>query len=384
MAIKSALLERFLTRQKTGSPSFFEVDEIVDLIAYFYEKEDMAHLDEAVDLGKALYPDDSEIKVMLCKTLAWEEEYERALELLDTFHLQGNKNADILRVELYFNLGKSDEAFKLIDELTATNCDYLDEIYIEAACTMNEIKELLETAYQFIQKGITLFPENESLHSELCLNIYIRGYHNRALEMCRQFTIDFPDSIEIWYLLSQLYYDCADYENAVNAIEYALSIAIAEESNGAIYELTFMKARYLFKCQSYIMAVSAFREISSSDEYEAAKVNPMLAECFMFLANFERAYEALNAIYGHDDIEDKLAFYGKYIYCCIYTNRRSEAIDTLCEALKEYPDGILSYLSMLNFKIVHQTDSEYIDETTLGTGEVISDFFTDTAYYHYN
>ena len=383
MALTAALVERFLTRQETGSAHYFEANEIVDLIHYFYETDDEAHLEEAVELAKTLHPDNIDIQVTLCQTLVWSEEYESALELLDTLHLQGDQDADMLRLECYLSLDKFDEALNFVDELTDTNCDYLDDAFVEIACTMNEKNELLEKAYQFIQKGIALFPENDSLHSELCLNLYVRGFHHEAMEMCRQLTLDFPDSTEIWYLLSELYYDCADYENAVTAIDYALSSAIAEDNNEVIYELTWTKARHLFKNQSYILAISTFRELTSCDEYDAVKVNPCMAECYMYLTNFRAAYDLLKAIYGQDEIEDKIAFYGNYIYCCIYTDRRNEAIDVLCEALKNYPYGILEYLASMNYKIRHQMDMEYIDEATLGgTGELVRDFLINTAYYN--
>ncbi|HCC50713.1 MAG TPA: hypothetical protein DEQ30_00570, partial [Porphyromonadaceae bacterium] len=50
--------------------------------------------------------------------------------------------------------------------------------------------------------------------------------------------------------------------------------------------------------------------------------------------------------------------FGNFIYCCIETERRKEAIDILSETLKRFPTSILKYLSTLNIK-KNQLSLEY-------------------------
>ena len=382
MDATSKLLERFFQNRRDDLIPDFEVNEIVTLIDYFLEKKDMSCLEEAVDMGCKLYPGNIDLDVVLCKTLVCTESFEKALSRLEELDIHGNKKADMLRLECYGNLEKYDEAIAFIDGLIDSECDYLDEAIIYVACMLNDIHTAHEKANHFIRRGLTLFPDNTTLKSELCINLHICGFHKEAMDMCLQLTKEDPFSTELWFLQSELHCDYGDYENAVESINNAITCALDEKNSDLNYYLTLMKGRYLFKNGSYIQSIQTLTELLSYKELEKVTVFPLLAECYMYIDDFETAYKLLSTVSAKKEKEDEVAFYGNFLYCCIATGRRKEAINILCEALKNYPHGILEHLSTLNYLLRLKTDKDIGNEVLIGSGELARKFLANNAYYN--
>jgi len=292
-----------------------------------------------------------------------------------------DKNEDIFRLEYYCELDQFDEAIKLLDELIENKCDYVEEAFVFLVSRMNENHLVHEKVYQLIKKGLMLFPDNMMLKLEMCLNFQIRGFQKEAMALCRQLTKEYPFSLELWYLQSELYQDCGDYENAIDSINYAISCSI-DDASELTYQLIFSKAQCLFKNASYYQAIGCFIELMSYKEFVKARVNPYLAECYMRIGDYETAFDLLNKIIGQKEIEDEIAFYGDLIYCCLHTGRQIVAIDLLADALKLYPNKILDYISSLNLIKNYQTETEFQTENCINSGELARKFFLNNTHYN--
>jgi tetratricopeptide (TPR) repeat protein len=191
-----------------------------------------------------------------------------------------------------------------------------------------------------------MFPDNPTLKSELCFNLELQGKAKEALTLCRELINEDPYAVEVWYMQGRLYALCADFEKAVDSLDFALTCIRKNEE--LEYEIKLMKAYCLYKNESYRKAISTYEELVSYDELARSEVEPFLAECYMSLGDFEKAYDILKHTIGYEDLEDEISVFGNFIYCCIETERRKEAIDILGEVLKRFPTGILEYLSALN------------------------------------
>ena len=342
----SFLLERFFSAQKNGLISYFDVDEIASLINYFLEKDDTVNLNSIIELGYELHPDDINFKIALCKTLAAMEEYNSAIRLIEDNNINGNKEIDIIRIECYCELEQVEKANCLIDELTVKNSAYLEEAMEHMACVLNDIEKYKENAYKFIQNALTMFPDSFVLKSELCFNHELSGNTKEAMDLCRQLIDEDSYSAEVWYMQGRLYSICADFEKAVDSLDFA--ITCVNDNSELEYEIKLTKAFCLYKNESYDKAISCYKELKTHREFVASQVYPNLAECYISIDEYEKAYEIIKLIIGLEDIEDEVSVYGNYIYCCIETDRRDEAIEVLGDALKRFPHSILEYISTLN------------------------------------
>ena len=378
----SELRERFFLMKSMGIDYHFDAEEIVDLIYYFLDKNDLENLDAIIELGMAMYPDDENVRITLCHTLISLNEYESALKELEKLDLQGDKRVDMFRLECYCNLEKFEEAMTLIDKLFNNNYDYLEEIITYVVGYLNENNKFLDEAYQLARKGLLLYPDNMSLKSDMCINLLLRGFQKEAMDMCRRLTEEHPLSVEIWFLQAELYNDCGDYENAINSINYAISCSLDDDKSEEAYQLTLTKAQYLYRNGSYYPAIRCFVELMSYKDYVRATVDPYLAECYMRIGDYETAFDLLNGVIGQDGIEDEIAFYGNLIYCCLQTGRQVVAIDLLADAIKRYPTGILDYISSLNFLDNYQSETAIGNEKLINTGELVRKFFANNVHYN--
>ena len=374
----SSLLERFLSAQKNSIISYFDVDEIASLINYFLEKDDTVNLNNIIELGYELHPDDINFKVALCKTLVVMENFNSAIKLIEEDNIKGNKDIDLIRLECYCELERYDEATGLIDELTIKDSPYLEEAVEHMACVLNDIERYHENAFGFIQHALTMFPDNFGLKSELCLNYELRGNTKEAMELCRELIDEDPYSVELWYMQGRLYSLCADFEKAVDSLDFAITCV---ESNTELeYEIKLTKAFCLYKNESYDKAISCFRELIPHDDFIGSQVYPYLAECYMSINKYENAYIILKQVIGNKDLDDEVSVYGNFIYCCIETNRKDEAIEVLGDTLKRFPRSILEYISSLNVLKNQQMDLYAEKESIIYPSELARSYISSSIH----
>ena len=374
----SSLLERFLSAQKNGSISYFDVDEIASLINYFLEKDDTENLNNIIELGYKLHPDDINFKIALCKTLTVMEDFSSAIKLIEEDDIKGSKEIDFIRIECYCELERYDEATGLIDNLTVKNSSYLEEAIEHMACVLNDIEKYQEKAYGFIQHALTMFPDSFGLKSELCLNYELRGNTKDAIELCRKLIDEDPYSVEVWYMLGRLYSLCADFVKAVDSLDFA--ITCADNNSELEYEIKLTKAFCLYKNESYDKAINCFNELRSYDEFISSQVDPFLAECYMSIDEYENAYKILKQLIGQEDLDDEVSVYGNFIFCCIETDRKDEAIEVLGETLKRFPRSVLEYISTLNIMKNQQSDIYYGKENIIFPGELARDYISNSIH----
>jgi tetratricopeptide (TPR) repeat protein len=363
----SSLLKRFFESQKSNTYLYFDVDEIVSLIDHFLNEDDVSNLKAAIELGYELHFDDTDFKISLCKTLVSIEDFDSAIKLIEDTGLK-NKDLDLMRLECYCELDRYDEALALIYELTVENSAYLEDAIVRTACTMNDMEEYRQDTYDFIMNGLTLFPDSRTLKSELCFNFELQGKTKEALTLCRELINEDPYAADTWYMQGRLYSLCADFEKAVDSFDFALTCI--HDNEELEYEIKLMKAYCLYKNESYQKAISTYEELLSYDEYASSEVEPYLAECYMSLGDCEKAYHILKNTIYQEELEDEVFVFGNFIYCCIETERRKEAIDFLSEALKRFPTGILEYLSSLNMMREQFPLPDAGTETALRTGDL--------------
>jgi tetratricopeptide (TPR) repeat protein len=365
----SSLLSRFFESQESNTDTYFDVDEIVSLIDHFLDKDDMLNLKTMIELGYKLHPDDVGFKISLCKTLVFIEDFGSAIRLIGDIEIKNNKDIDLMRLECYCELDRYDEAFLLINELTVEDSDYLEDAVIRTACVMNDMEKHQQYVYDFIMYALAMFPDNLTLKSELCFNLELQGKTKEALTLCRELIHEDPYATEIWYMQGRIYSLCADFEKAVDSLDFALTCIHKDED--LEYEIKLMKAYCLYKNESYQEAISTYNELMSYDEFVSSEVEPFLAECYMSLKEYEKAYDILQRIIEYNDLEDEMSVYGNFIYCCIETERHKEVIDILSEALRRFPtSSVLEYLSALNLTS-KQLSPPYIGkETVLRTGDL--------------
>jgi pentatricopeptide repeat protein len=347
----SSLLERFFESKKNNTKQYFDVDEIISLIDYFLDIDDVLNLKAVFELGYHLYPENINFRISLCRFHIEIGDVGGAMKMIDNIGILRDKEVDLMRIECYCELNRFNEALDLVKVLTNEDSPYLEDAIVLMACKMNDVENNNHNkTYHLIKHALTLFPDNLSLKSELCFNLELQGKTKEALSFCHELINENPYSAELWYMQGRLYSLCADFERSIESLDFALTCINKNEDPEMEYEIKLMKAYCLYKNKSYDEAIAVYDELTSCDEFSESDVNPVLAECYIKMEEYEKAYQILKPMADVDrkNQEDKFSLYGNLIYCCFETGRRKEAIDLLCDMIKLFPGSIIEYLSTFN------------------------------------
>ncbi|MDR3267003.1 MAG: hypothetical protein LBT24_05470 [Tannerella sp.] len=340
------LLDRFLEFRNNGQSKYFDADDIVSLIDYFTETDDMENLQIAIDLGYDLHPDNMDFKLQICKTLVSLGDYETAMKMIEDNDVEGEKEVDWLYIECLCELGLKDDVINFITILAEEEIPYLEEAIEHTASVLNDIDEYILFAYQFITEHLQVYPDNKILKKELCYNLELQGRIREAMTKCKELLQSNLYSIELWFMKGRLYATCCDYGNAVEALDYALSCIDIDTDNEDMkdemkYEILMQKAGCFQKNENYYSAISVYEEMMTMEDIDIQEVVSHISECLIKVDDYEKAYQILKDNLKSEDFEIMATNIGHFIFCCVMTNRRNEAIDVLCDVIASLPRDLI-------------------------------------------
>ncbi|MDR1937257.1 MAG: tetratricopeptide repeat protein [Tannerellaceae bacterium] len=336
----STLLQRYLTACKKGTEPYFDADEIDAILDSFEEKEDFTHYEALLALGLRLHPDNPDLKIRQCKFHVYNEDYRQALDLLDSIAEANSEETGMIRLECYCALGQYPKAIEYMEELMEANCDYVENLFEFLTPVLSDL-EMMTEARDFVERGLSLFPDNLVLKDELCYILELEGDFEQAIRLCNELIDKEPYSYEYWFSLGRLYSQTNDFDNAIEAFDFALTCDDSDD------ELKVLKAYCLFMNENYEKAIEVYSEIAT-DEVSVDSVKSLMAECYIKLDDFEHAYHLFKEIISRQTDAVDASVYISFIRCCVETDRENEASQTLVKAADIFPDNvrILSLLAL--------------------------------------
>lgn len=352
----SRLLQRFLSHREEGKEAYFDADEIDDLLDSFEESDDYTYYEEVLDLGLRQHPGNTSLLIRQCKLFVYNEEYKKALSLIESIAETDNEDLDILKLECYCTLNQYNKVIEFTEELIAADCEYLETIFEYIAPILNDL-EMYKEGRDYTDRGLSLFPDNMVLKDELCYNLEVEGDLEKAIEVCNELIDKNPYSHEYWFTLGRLYSMIAEFDKAIEAFDFALTCDDTDT------ELKILKAYCLYMNENYEKAIEVYNEVISSDETTRLRIQPLLAECYIKLEDYEKAYLLLKEF-----IQDKKrifepGIYINYIRCCVELERQQEGFCMLLEAAEKFPENI-RILSLLSLTYLENGEDELAMETT--------------------
>lgn len=327
------ILLRYIKMENSGIESYFDADEIIELLDHFEDANDFRHYQKVLELGQKLHPNNTDIKARLCKFYVHKKEYYKALELIE--HIGDHENYDLylLQLECFCALNRYEEVTSFIKNHSIPN-NVLEEIFEYIAQVLNDLKKE-EEAYDFVKQGLALFPNNIILKEELCYYLEIKRETQPALQLCQELLDKNPYSIEYWYTQGRLYFLEGDYDNAIDAFDFALTCDDSDQ------EIKIKKAYCLYINGNYEKAIEVYLELLSEDNDLYERIQPYLAECYMKTENFKEAYIIFKDRLKKIDVAENLPVYKNYIICCIETERDNEATNSILDRARNFPCNLL-------------------------------------------
>jgi len=327
------MLRRYFDVARRGDTPYFDAEDIEDMLDYLDQEKDPHCYHELLELGLRLHPDNVNLKIRQCEWLLHAEQYKEALALANTLHETNERGIDLTRLECYCALDRYPKAAAYLQKLIDNHCPYLDEAFVVTASALNDF-DMPDEAQQVIDKGLTLFPNHTELKKELCYLFECQDAYERAIEVCNELIDSEPHVFDHWSKLARLYTLNNNFNNAVEACNSALACKDADP------KLKLLKAFCLFRNSEYEKAIVVYAEITKGrPTIPSNPLKALVAECLMYLENYEHAYPLLKELLKEDN-DSPADFYELFARACYATNRMDEALQSLLKATELFPDNI--------------------------------------------
>lgn len=326
------LLDRYNSARKENKETYFDADQVEEILNYFEEAIDYTLYEEILALGLKLHPGNTSLLLRKAKVMLNDEEYEDALALLQTISDPGNPDLETLTIECYCMLDNYGKVIEITEKLINDNVEYLDTIFEYITPILND-EEMFKEAMDYARRGLKLFPTNILLKEELCYTLETEGDFARAIQICNELIDHNPYSFDYWFTLGRLYSFEAQYEKAIEAFDFALDCDDSE------VELKILKAFCLYMNESYEKAIEVYKDIPLEGPM-VERIIPLIAECYIKLAEYEKAYRLLHDLINGDKPVTEVNTYIHLIHCCVMMERNEEAFDILQKAVIKFPENI--------------------------------------------
>ena len=216
------LLQRYEQAAETGACSYFGIEELRDLEAYYIFQESPLMAEDIVELAKKLHPDSPDIVKMEIKLSLCKDEPEVALITLEQFSTPLDDETKLLYAETYMALKDYKEAREVILELLNQ-----PRITKETACDALELMLDCGFAQEALQITDYALQENgqEKCFWEIKAECLIELQNtNAAIAIYNKLLDSDPYSTFYWEQLAHIYYMINKYGKAIECFEYELAI----------------------------------------------------------------------------------------------------------------------------------------------------------------
>jgi tetratricopeptide (TPR) repeat protein len=215
------ILQRYLDMENSGIGTYFDADEIVELLDYFEDMDDLDHYNKVVEIGQKLHPHNTDIQTRMCRACIFNEHFEKALVLIEQLGDTGNHELKLLKCECLGALDRYDELIACLETMETDANEELQDTYEYLAQILREQYDS-KYAYDFIQRGLALFPDSVIIKEELCFHLDMQGDTERTIEICQELIDCDPYRMDYWYILGRQYAIMEAYDKAIEAYDFAL------------------------------------------------------------------------------------------------------------------------------------------------------------------
>ncbi len=284
-------LERFNEMLEKGTEAYFDAEELVELIEHFDEQDDRNGYTQALELGLRLHPEDPDIRAMECRLYIYDEEYDKALQMIDELRNTTGNDVDLVAMELecLYVTNRTAEANALLLRLPVD--EETEEIY-EALTSFLAENGRNEEAMQAITHGLELFPENVALKEERCYHTERENNWEEAAVQCEELIDIDPYSGDYWFMHGRLMAKLGDYDRAIRSLEFALTC------NENDIEAKLLRAYALYVNRNFEKAIEAYVELITDEKFVNEQLRNFTEKYDLDYDDLEKAGQEFHRLFG--------------------------------------------------------------------------------------
>ena len=221
----NALLNKYEQALADDKKIYFDADEFATLAEYFGEMDNIVRAKLLIDEGLHMHPSNIKLVIMKAKILIWEEEYEQAYWIVEPIPDEEELEVTLLKVECLLNMNRIDEAEMLV-ALVTNNDLFIEEFHFlvtEVGFLFNDVDEY-EKAIFYLEKGLAIEPDDIHVLMDLSYAYEMLYNFDKAIESNNRLLDGDPYSFDSWINLGRLYSVNKQYDKALDALDFALTI----------------------------------------------------------------------------------------------------------------------------------------------------------------
>ncbi|MDD2489179.1 MAG: tetratricopeptide repeat protein [Bacteroidales bacterium] len=271
------LIQRFEDCITTKQGCFFDIDELLEVIDYYFAVDENKKIKSAINLALQLYPNEIEILIRKAQVIAQDKTPDEAINFLLKFKEFNPEDPDLLfaLASLYSQSGRRAKAIENYKKLLVQ-----DNQDIEVYSSLGEeyfAIENYDAAVKIYKKALNIEPTNSTLLQPFAYaSQYIKN-PNLSIEFLKKLCKKNPFSEQNWIGYGLALYYTEKYFDAITALELALAI---NDKN---------PISHLYKAQSLIAIDNVKEGISSL--HDAHRIDPTEPLVLFFLG---QAHEKQN------------------------------------------------------------------------------------------
>lgn len=219
---------------RTGKkPGFFEPDELTDIIEIYIIDNDLNKAKQAINYALSIYSDDDDLFCDILMLLDDHELWNDLLNLCEQYKNIADVWSDGHKLTALLHLGMEDETFLFFRKLKtkyAEDAEALGTVYVAMGESLLDI-DLFDSCNEVMQEAIRIIGEEIDFFW-LQLQAYVSLEDSeKVLESAEKIQKISPLDGETWHRLGNAFQKIGDWERAIDAFEYALSLEFESKEN---------------------------------------------------------------------------------------------------------------------------------------------------------
>lgn len=291
-------LSKFESMLKTNKVLFFDSEEFEEIILHYIDIGKAALAKKALKIALDQHPKSTGLKLVQVEMLVYDDKLEQAEKLLNELFAIEPTNEEIFiqRANIW---SKRDQHDKAVEEL---------KIALKYTDDLADVYNLIGMEYLFMdnlelakENFILCLEEDIEEQSSLYNVVYCFEFldqYQEAIDYLNTYIDRNPYSEIAWHQKGRLHYGLKEYENAIQAFDYAT--IIDDEFMGAYME----KAKAFERLKKYDEAIESYlRTIELDDATSYALLR--IGKCYERIGNKVLALKYYNKTVHEDPLLDK-------------------------------------------------------------------------------
>ena len=386
-----SLVQKYEQMCTSGKKIYFDPEEFALLAEHYNTLGDDDKSVSLIEEGLVMHPTNPELMLLKAKVLVFGEKYEEAMEYMKNMADDNDVEVILLKIESFLHLNEMENAKKLVDETLddlANDESNKEEFYFficELGYLYNDVDQF-DNAILFLAESLTFEYTNPEVLVDLAYAYEMKGDFEKAIEYNNKLLDLDPYSFDGWVNIGKLYSMCDQFNKALDAFDFALTI---RENDLNVLK---MKGLTLYLSGNPQEAIRLFENCLKEALRDETLYNSLL-EAYEAMEQYDEMLKLLQkkeALFGSAGITIKRAFVylakenlpvAKYYFRQVPENERETLDYYMLEGeLAFYENDFLrSEIAYLKAAILSEDNEEILDR--LANISVAQEKFEQAAEY---